>query len=308
MGDAGGIGPEIVVKAALATKVEESCEPVLIGDRKVLKEAAQLVGVDLTEITIDEPYSLKSYTKGEPSDEAGRGAFLYIKRAVEGCLRGEFHAMVTGPISKTSLRLAGYTWPGHTEMLAEFTGTKRYAMMLMGEYLRVILVTTHLPLRQVPDAINTDMVYEKIKLATTAAEMLHLEEPVIGVSALNPHAGEDGILGNEDTDVILPAVQKAQEEGIRVMGPVPADVIFYLARTGRVDIVVSMYHDQGLAPLKMIAFERGVNLTVGLPIIRTSPDHGTAYDIAWQGRAKADSIVQAIKIASEISPPKLQNQ
>ncbi len=306
MGDAGGIGPEISLRAALSEEVRALCEPVLIGDRKVFNEAAALLGLKLKDLEIIEPYRITNMTKGRPTEDSGRAAFFYVKEALDGCLRGEFHAMVTSPISKAALRAAGYPWAGHTEMLAELTGTKTYAMVLMGEGLRVLLVTTHLALRDVPNALTIERIYEKICLAAVAAEMLSIEDPLIGVSALNPHAGEEGLFGTEERELIEPAIEKAKRRGLKVEGPIPADVIFYLAKRGRLDIVVSMYHDQGLAPLKMIAFEKGVNFTVGLPIIRTSPDHGTAYDIAWKAVARCDSIIEAIRTASYLRLPRSQ--
>jgi 4-hydroxythreonine-4-phosphate dehydrogenase len=306
MGDAGGIGPEISLQAALSEEVRALCEPVLIGDRRVFSEVAELLGIELKGVEIVEPYRISNMARGKPTEDSGRAAFFYIKEALEGCLRGDFHGMVTSPISKVALRMAGYPWAGHTEMLAELTGAKTYAMMLMGEGLRVLLVTTHLALRDVPNALTVEGIYEKICLAAVAAEMLSIEDPLIGVSALNPHAGEEGLFGTEEKELIEPAIQKAKERGLKVEGPIPADVIFYLARTGRLDIVISMYHDQGLAPLKMIAFEKGVNFTVGLPIIRTSPDHGTAYDIAWKAVARIDSMIEAIKTASYIKLPRFK--
>jgi 4-hydroxythreonine-4-phosphate dehydrogenase len=304
MGDAGGIGPEVALKAATSDDIRALSPVVIIGDRSVLSEAAVLSGIDIKEVNIVEPYKLKSYRKGLPSTESGLAAYYYIKYALQECLRGDFSAMVTAPISKEALHLAGLKWPGHTEMLAEMTDTKRYAMMLVGGPLRVILVTTHIALRKVPEVLTEDAIYEKILLAQEAAMLLGIKSPVIAVAGLNPHCGEGGMFGDEDEGIIRPAIEKALSRGIQVKGPVPPDIVFRLAYTGSVDIVVSMYHDQGLIPLKMIAFDSGVNVTVGLPVIRTSPDHGTAYDIAWSDKANPQSMIEAIKLAVILSEGK----
>lgn len=304
MGDAGGIGPEVALKASTTDDIKALCPVVIIGDRGVLSEAATLSGIDIEEVTIVEPFRLKSLKKGVSTGESGLAAYHYIKHALEGCLRGEFSAMVTAPISKEALHLAGFKWPGHTEMLAELTDTKRYAMMLVGGPLRVVLVTTHIALRRVPEVLTEDAIYEKILLAQKAVMQLGIKSPVIAVAGLNPHCGEGGMFGDEDERIIRPAVERALSSGVKVKGPVTPDVVFRLAYTGSVDIVVSMYHDQGLIPLKMIAFESGVNVTVGLPVIRTSPDHGTAYDIAWSDRANPQSMIEAIKLAVILSEGK----
>jgi 4-hydroxythreonine-4-phosphate dehydrogenase len=211
------------------------------------------------------------------------------------------HGIVTAPISKEALALAGFPWPGHTEMLAEFTGTKEYAMMLVGAPLRVILVTIHTALKNVPALITTERVLGTILLAEKACAMLGMKEPRIAVAGLNPHAGESGVLGSEEMQEIIPAIMQAKERGIAVQGPYPPDVVFHKAYKGDVDMVVCMYHDQGLIPLKMLFFDKGVNVTVGLPIIRTSPDHGTAYDIAWKGSADPSSMREAIHMALRLN-------
>jgi len=300
MGDAAGIGPEVSLKAVTSEDINAICQPILIGDKKIYEEVSKIIKVKISNIKIIEPYKLKNFIKGKPTKESAIAFFNYIKYALKGCLKGEFHAMVTSPISKEALRMAGFSWTGHTEMLAELTNTKDYAMMLIGGGLRVVLVTTHIPLKDVPKVLTIENIYKKIILAKMSANLFGISSPVIGVAALNPHAGEGGIFGSEEKDFILPAVNMAKQKGINVEGPIPADVIFYLAYNGKIDIIVSMYHDQGLGPLKMIAFEKGVNLTLGLPIIRTSPDHGTAYDIAYKGIANPESMIEAIKIASVI--------
>lgn len=310
IGDPGGIGPEVVVKALPAIFGE--CLPIVIGDYPVIEEAVSTFGVPLKirkivkaeeafsspgSLWCLDPCSLRTFKRGSPDKENGAACVSYIKKAVELAMEKRVDGVVTAPISKEALKLAGFPWPGHTEMLAELTGTKEYAMMLAGGPLKVILVTTHTALKNVPGLVTKERVLKTIRLAKKACDMLGIQRPVIAVSGLNPHAGESGILGTEEREEIVPAIEGAKEEGIIVQGPYPPDVIFRKAYKGEVDLVVCMYHDQGLIPLKMIAFDTGVNVTVGLPIIRTSPDHGTAYDIAWKGMADPSSMREAIRLA-----------
>ncbi len=315
MGDPGGVGPELIVKTLYSAEISEYCRPVVIGSRLVLEEAIKQLNlyVKLTPVEKPEdceplPGSLQlidigppgNYEKGRPSASGGSSSSLYIKKAVELATEKRVDAIVTAPISKEALRLAGLPWPGHTEMLAELSGTQDYAMMLVGGLIRVILVTIHTSLKSVPDLITKDAVLKTIRLAKKACDMLAISRPRIAVAGLNPHAGESGIFGDEEIKHIRPAVDKAIKEGLPVDGPFPPDTIFHKAYKGEIDIIVSMYHDQGLIPLKMIAFDEGVNVTVGLPFIRTSPDHGTAYDIAWKGKANPSSMIEAIKLASRL--------
>ncbi|HLC17110.1 MAG TPA: 4-hydroxythreonine-4-phosphate dehydrogenase PdxA [Thermodesulfovibrionia bacterium] len=312
MGDPGGIGPEVLVKAIQDKSVQSLCKPVIVGDFEIIKEAARLTGCALTfekadawqqvskAVPVIEPVLPGTFEKCAPGKEAGYAVYAYIKKAVSLALEGQVNAIVTAPISKASLKMAALPWPGHTEMLAELTQTRDYAMMLVGGPLRVILVTIHMALREVPNRISKALVLKTIRLAQKAALMLDLHNPRIGVAGLNPHAGESGLFGDEEGQSIVPAVEEARAEGISVTGPYPPDVIFHLAFHGKLDIVCAMYHDQGLIPLKMTAFEQGVNITVGLPIIRTSPDHGTAFDIAWRNQANPSSMIQAIKLAANL--------
>ncbi len=315
LGDPGGIGIEVALKALVSKEIEGIEKIVFIGDVVVLKEALRMLdySLDIKEILKTEEgifekgvvniFSLgmlKSFEKCRATSGGGRASFEYIKKAVEIVLSGEADAMVTAPISKEALKMAGINYPGHTEMLADLTDTKDIAMMLCGDQLKVILVTIHCPLKEVPDLISHERVLRTIRLANRAAFMLGMESPKIAVSGLNPHSGESGIFGIEEINEIQPAVKNAKELGINVTGPYPPDIVFHNAYKGEIDIVVSMYHDQGLIPLKMIAFERGVNITIGLPIIRTSPDHGTAYDIAWKGIADPASMIEAIKMAKRL--------
>ncbi len=224
----------------------------------------------------------------------------YIQKAVELTLELEVDGIVTAPISKKSLHMAGYAWPGHTELLAELTGAREYAMMFVSRKIRVILCTIHTPLKDVPKKITKHTVLKTIRLAKKGAALLGIKDPEIAVAGLNPHAGESGVMGKEEVSSIIPAMKVVQREGIKVSGPYPPDVVFHKAVNNEFDMVVCMYHDQGLIPFKMLAFESGVNMTVGLPIIRTSPDHGTAFDIAWQNRADPSSMIEAIKLAAKL--------
>ncbi len=315
MGDPAGVGPEVVARAVHLPEIHEYCTPIVIGDAEVLERAFSLFARHVNIRTISSaaassplPGSIEvidlglgsGVAPGKASPGGGAAAAAYIRRSADMAQAGEVDAIVTAPISKESLRMAGLPWPGHTEMLAELTGADEYAMMLVGGLLRVILVTIHTPLRSVPDQITRERVFRTIRCSRKACEMLGIRSPRIAVAGLNPHAGEAGLFGDEELRAIAPAVRDAQAAGIPVDGPYPPDSIFHKAYLGEVDIVVCMYHDQGLIPLKMIAFDEGVNVTVGLPIVRTSPDHGTAFDIAWKGRAKAASMAEAIKLASRL--------
>jgi 4-hydroxythreonine-4-phosphate dehydrogenase len=295
-GDVNGIGPEIALKAA--RQMPAGTEAVFIGP-KTLPGLEDTLFADLWDIPLQgEP------VPGTVTAEASQTAFAAIEQAVQGCLHGRIDAMVTSPICKEGLRLADIPFPGHTEMIAAMTGTKRYGMMLMGRGLRVMLATRHLPLRDVAQSLTKEAVEEVVGLTAEALQKLGRRDGCIGVCGLNPHAGDGGTLGDEEENIIRPAIEAAVKKGISATGPVPADVIFYQALNGTFDAVVAMYHDQGLAPLKMHAFDCGVNWTVGLPIIRTSPDHGTAFDIAGKGIANADSMIAAIQTATELAKQK----
>jgi len=315
MGDAGGIGTEIIIKALASDEIKNLCVPLVIGDRIVIEEALSLLNLPLNLKIINSPEKdaagigtinlidmgmLNKFWCGRPTPESGKACASYIKKAVELVLNKKVDAIVTAPISKEALKMAGMKWHGHTEMLAELTNTKDFAMMLIGGNLRVILVTIHTSLRSVPEMIKKERVLKTIRLAKQACDMLDIKNPRIAVAGLNPHAGEAGLFGNEEKDEIIPAIEDAKKQGIPVTGPYPPDTIFHKAYKGEIDIVVCMYHDQGLIPLKMVAFEEGVNVTVGLPVIRTSPDHGTAYDIAWKGIANPSSMIEAIKLAARL--------
>jgi len=315
MGDPGGVGAEIIVKAIRSLKVRLVSIPIIIGDSVVIKEALRVLKFPSTLKIIKSPDEAKplknsidcidiglmsKFNKNRPTAHGGRACVGYIKRAVELALQKSVDGIVTAPISKEALTMSGFPWPGHTEMLADFTKTKDYAMMFIGEPLRIILVTIHTALKDVPESITQQKIVKTIRFAKKACDMLKIKCPRIAVAGLNPHAGEAGRFGDEEMKKIIPAIKKARKERIPVSGPYPPDTVFYKAYKGEIDIVVCMYHDQGLIPLKMIAFDKGVNLTLGLPFIRTSPDHGTAYNRAWKGIANPSSMIEAIKLAAKL--------
>jgi 4-hydroxythreonine-4-phosphate dehydrogenase len=309
IGDPAGIGPEIVLKSLRSDVVMRICRPLIVGSRRVLEMASERMGIPFDPAAYDvlNTGDIKSrdFAIGRATAQGGRDCVAYIKKAVELAMLRVVDAIVTAPISKEALKIAGFGWPGHTEMLAELTGTKDYAMVLCGGPLKVILATIHTALRNVPDMVTKEKVRQTIILAKKACSMMGIKDPKIAVAGLNPHGGEAGIFGEEEIRQIAPAIREAQAAGIAVSGPYPPDALFHKAYHGGFDIIVCMYHDQGLIPLKMIAFDKGVNMTVGLPIIRTSPDHGTAYDIAWKGIADPSSMVEAVKLAAQLggNPP-----
>lgn len=315
MGDPGGIGPEIIIKAISSGIVRKKIIPVIIGCESILKEASNIVGVSIEfrtshgHTTSDLPDDMvyltpiderEAFKKGEASKTGGDVSVACIQKAVQMCVGGEVDAMVTAPISKEALHRAGFSWPGHTEMIADLTGSERVGMMFIGKSLNIMLVTTHVPLVSVSNLITEEKVYESILLAEKACGMLSIRSPRIAVAGLNPHAGEGGLFGDKEKTSISPAIEKARAEGLSVLGPFSPDIIFKRAVEGEFDIVVAMYHDQGLIPFKMLYFDTGVNATIGLPIIRTSPGHGTAYDIAWKGVASPKSIIEAILVAERM--------
>jgi 4-hydroxythreonine-4-phosphate dehydrogenase len=321
MGDPGGVGPEIILKTVGTKAVLDVCRPLIIGDMKVLDEAMTPLAMsrrpklkvvmhadedtgDAVGVIDLDNVSLAELTPGIPGAYAGRAAVEYIRKAVALATLGDVAAITTAPINKETLKMAGYPWPGHTELLAELTGASAFGMMLAGDGLRVIIATIHCALRDVPGLITKDGVLRTIRLAARACHELGIEAPRIVVAGLNPHAGEGGIFGDEEILHIAPACVQARTEGLIVTGPLPPDTLFFKAKRGDFDIVVAMYHDQGLIPLKMLAFGSAVNVTIGLPIIRTSVDHGTAYDIAGQGIADPESLIEALRMAALIAEMK----
>jgi len=314
MGDPAGVGPEIIAKVIAGNELFPLCKIVVIGDagvmRKLIEEQRLSIAVrSISSITDADPapgrldvldlrnVNHATHAWGRPDASSGRAVVEYIKRAVELALKNDVDAIVTAPISKEMMNAAGHHYAGHTELLAELTNTRDYGMFFVGGGLRVILTTIHVALKDVPRHITQATVLKTLRLAHQAMRSFGMDHPRIGVAALNPHAGEGRLFGSEEWDEILPAVVKARGEGIDASDPIPADTLFYKARNNYYDIVVAMYHDQGLAPLKMLAFGNAVNVTVGLPIIRTSVDHGTAYDIAGKGCADPTSLLEAVKLA-----------
>ncbi len=329
MGDPASIGPEITVKALSDLAIYEKCSPIIIGDAAVMEAAVGIVGKnvkinavsDVKEAkfefgTID-VYDMKlvdmdKLERGVVSAMAGNAAFQYVKKVIELAMNHEVDATVTNALNKEAMNLAGHHYSGHTEIYAEYTGTKKYTMMLAHENLRVVHVSTHVSLREACDRVKKDRVLEVIRIADQACKELGIKEPKIGVAGLNPHSGENGMFGREEIEEITPAIEAAKGEGIIVDGPVPPDTVFSKARGGWYDIVVAMYHDQGHIPLKVVGFVynqaeqkwdavAGVNITLGLPIIRASVDHGTAFDQAGKGVANELSLINAMDYAIRMS-------
>ena len=317
MGDPAGIGPEIIVKAILEYDINRICRPVVIGDAEVIKKvlktcrlraeikvidkiASAPAGSGKIEIVDLHNIDVKGLKYGVPGKACGSAAVSYIKMAAGLALAKKIDAITTAPINKEIINAAGFQYPGHTELLAELAGTKDFGLMMVGGGLRVILVTTHMALKEVFRHIKKDRVLRTIRLAHKAMGYFQTKAPRIAVAALNPHAGEGRLFGTEEWDEIMPAVIEARGEGLDVSDPLPADTLFHKAKERYYDIVVAMYHDQGLIPLKLLAFGKAVNVTVGLPFIRTSVDHGTAYDIAGKDCADPGSLIEAIKMAVEM--------
>src|SRR5262245_20966329 len=329
MGDPAGIGPEIAAKALGDPAVRKAARALVIGDARVMAAAARLAGGDLAVRPLarvaDASWSPETvevldlgnanpaaFAVGRVSALCGRAAYEYIERGVRLAGAGEIDGIVTAPISKEALAAAGMTHSGHTEILAELTSTRAYAMLLMGRDLRVIHVTTHVALRRVPELVTRERVLRTIRLGHEAMKMLGIAAPRIGVCGLNPHAGEGGLFGDEEQVAIGPAIADARAAGIAATGPYPADTLMSRARGGEFDCVVAMYHDQGHTPVKTVGFRydeatrawtgmSGVNVTVGLPILRVSVDHGTAFDRAGTGTANPESMVEAIAVAAEMA-------
>ncbi|BCR02997.1 4-hydroxythreonine-4-phosphate dehydrogenase [Desulfuromonas versatilis] len=322
MGDPTGVGPEIIVKALLCGALENLSRPLLVaGDPGVLEKAAALFGAESTisygtglvshRLTIAgrnlEVHALSLLPAGQleygrPTPECGRAMAEYIEWACARCQQGVAAGMVTAPINKAAIHAAGYEFPGHTELLAACCGVDKVVMMLAGERLRVCLVTTHLALAEVPRVLSEAEILATIRITDASLRRFFgLDRPRLAVLSLNPHAGEGGMFGDEEARLIAPAIAAARAAGIEASGPHSADTLFHFAARGGYDAVVCMYHDQGLIPLKLLHFDDGVNVTLGLPIVRTSVDHGTAYDIAGTGKASEASLVAAIRMAEKMT-------
>ena len=302
IGDVNGVGPEVALKAIAKYRWAADVRFVLIGPENIVREQAAAMRIPVSRrIEFMETDVSCNWAPGKVRVNASRVAEQAIRKAVTGCLSGELDGMVTAPICKEGFNKAGIDVPGHTEFLAQLTKAKRYGMMLMGGGLRVMLVTRHIPISNVPAALTKKNICEAIELTGQALKLFGLKSGRIGVCGLNPHAGDGGVIGREEIELINPAIRATRKKGFKVSDAVPADTIFYQALGGQYDAVVAMYHDQGLGPLKMIGFDEGINVTLGLPIIRTSPDHGTAFGIAGKGVASAGSMKSAISLAIEMA-------
>ena len=318
MGDPAGVGPEIIVKALKDYHPSLNFRPLVVGNVGFLKEACRLISpytvikpysniddiqfeqgcIAVYQIDSNAPLPLKY---GNPNKHYGDFSFHVVKAGVQLAASGQVDALVTAPICKESWHLAGHHYDGHTELLAELTDSKKFRMMFVSEKLNVILVTIHLQLKKACDSITRQSLLETIEIGNQHMKRLGISNPKIGVCGLNPHAGENGLFGHEEHQIIAPAVMEARQSGISVEGPLPADTLFLKAMNGDYDLTVAQYHDQGLIPIKLVSFESSVNITIGLPIIRTSVDHGTAFDIAGQGKANHTNLLAAINCAIRLS-------
>lgn len=305
IGDPCGIGPEIILKIFQGKKFSKSTELFVIGSKKIFDHYSVLLDLQFLPenriIEIPLPKNFKT-TPGKTNKSAGRISGDAIKLASELCLRKEFHGMITLPISKESLNKAGYSFPGHTEMLTEITSSHNTVMILYSRKFSVATATGHIPLSEVSKNITPSNLFQKIATVNNVlVKDFNIRNPKIAILSLNPHAGDGGLLGKEEVDIIGPVIEEMNSIGFNIRGPYPADAFFANKTYKRFNITVSMYHDQGLIPFKMISFEKGVNYTGGLNIIRTSPDHGTAFDIAGSGKANPESTIQAIRLAEKLS-------
>jgi 4-hydroxythreonine-4-phosphate dehydrogenase len=316
MGDPAGIGPEIAVRALLDPEVRDCSRSFLIGDARVLEQALSVCGLSATLNRIPGPEAIAdrdgvidvmhqdtadpaTLRMGEVQALGGRAAYAAIRTSIELAMAGRIAGVATTPINKESLKAAGIPFIGHTEMFAEHTGAREEMTMFTISGLKIFFLTRHLSLVDACRSITRDRTLAGIEKAMKALHQLGLDAPLLAVAALNPHGGEDGLFGREEMDAIKPAIEAARARGMRVSGPVPADSVFHMARIGRYDAVLSLYHDQGHIAAKMLDFEKTVSVTLGLPILRTSVDHGTAFDIAGTGKASAVSMIEAIKVAAE---------
>jgi len=318
MGDPAGIGPEIIIKS-LAGGELSGAKVVVIGCLLTLKRIQALAITPPSELNlinrvsearfmpgvinvIDEPLKdPASLAPGKVQAQAGDLAYRCVKRAAELALAGEVHAIATAPLNKEALHAAGHLYPGHTELLAKLTNSRDYAMVLYTDKLKVIHVTTHIALRKFLDTLSRSRIETVIGMADTFLRRVGYTQPRIAVAGVNPHAGENGLFGDEEITTVAPAIAAMKAQGIAVSGPCPPDTVFLQCQEGQYDMVVAMYHDQGHIPLKLLGFYDGVNITAGLPFIRTSADHGTAFDIAWTGKAKSESMTISIKLAMQLA-------
>lgn len=329
MGDPAGIGPEICCRTLSHNDIYETCRPLVTGDAKILKLATELLGLNqqinaiksvseakFTPGTVDvidlDLVNIDEFEWGKVSVQCGNAAFQYVRKAIDMAMANEVDATVTAPLNKEALHLAGHNYDGHTEIYATFTGTKKYAMLLADGPLRVIHVSTHCSLREACDRCKKDRIIEVYELIDDACRQFGVENPHIAISGLNPHCSENGLFGWEEEKEIIPAVKELQARGFNVEGPIPPDSVFAKAKSGKYDGVVAQYHDQGHIPLKVLGFnwdaetgkmlpQKGVNITLGLPIIRVSVDHGTAFDVAGKGIAAEDALISSVDYATRMA-------
>lgn len=323
LGDPAGIGPEVIVKALHHAAVYEQCRPLLLGDQRILARAMSWIhGSSLAFDVVTDPsqgqyragvLTLLDLQNADPatiqpgrvSAAAGRAAVEYVLRACDMTMTGAMDAVVTAPLNKEAMNLAGYHYAGHTELLADRTGAEKVSMLLTGPKLRVVHVSTHVALAEAIRRVTSQRVEEVIDLAQRSCQALGIAHPRIAVAGLNPHASEGGLFGDQEAREIQPAIERARARGLHVTDPQPPDTVFLRAVKGDYDIVVAMYHDQGHIPMKLLAFDSGVNVSIGLPIIRTSVDHGTAFDIAGTGKASEESMLEAIKVAVQMAQARI---
>ena len=313
MGHPSGIGPEVIVRSICAAPVRGARKVVIFGDRGVLERAARLAGLQAKlkaairsgAAGVVEVSALheREASPGLPSEAGSLAQVDYIREAVAWTQDGRVAAIATGPISKAGMQSGGYNFPGHTELFAKLAGVEDVAMMFSGPRLKVALATIHVPLAEVPGLLKADLILKRLRLAVRAMRVFYgVQNPRVGVSALNPHGGEEGRMGREEIRVIAPAVELARGEGIKAFGPLPADTLFHQALHGEYDLVMAMYHDQAMIPIKTLGFGRSVNITLGLPFVRTSPDHGTAFDLAPRSMADPAGMSHAIATAARLAP------
>lgn len=319
MGDPAGIGPEVIAKALAGRRLRRLCRPIVIGSLPVMEQTIRDLQLPLkavpveghedrtwkpNEVALCDPLDqpLGRFAMGVAAESTGAASVAFIKKGVELAEAGCIGGIVTAPINKEAINMAGHQYPGHTELLADLTRSHEVGMMIVGGPLKIMFVTTHVAIKDLSSVLTPERIAKAIRLANVGlTKYFGIKKPKIGLAALNPHAGEHGLFGNEEQTSILPAAKQARAAGIQVSDPLPADTLFGKAARGGYDGVVAMYHDQGLIPLKLVAFGTCVNVTIGLPIIRTSVDHGTAYDIAGKGLADAGSLLEAVKLAASLA-------
>ena len=318
MGDGAGVGPEVVVGALVEPEITALCRPVVIGDAQRLRAAAEILGLDADVVAVESVEDAVFTPRrvnvidlgllpadlpwGKLSPVAGHAAYEYIRVASELAMAGRVQAICTAPLNKEALHAGGHVFPGHTELLAHLTGTEEVSMMLNSPRIRVIHVTTHIGLIDAVAKIEPGLVERTVRRGHEALQRAGIPAPRIAVCGINPHAGENGLFGyGEEEEKIVPAIERLQADGIDARGPLPADTVFFVAGRGDYDLVVAMYHDQGHGPVKVLGIEAGVNITVGLPVIRTSVDHGTAFDIAGSGKVEVGSMIEALRQAAQMA-------